>query len=202
MELIFSNKPSAINKKIIRFLDLNLKSLNKANLIFDFQVAHPDESSKFKKMGINSFPVLMPKNASQVVGVDSIIDYLKTEVSKHNKKISNITDSDRIKDYWDKTLDISIDESGKHKFTEDDGENEDISDNLQHKIQEAFAERNKTTETIPKSNSRIQQKNIIAKSGSADESPVETLNKMSAKGQASIDDQLMAKFFENQEESV
>lgn len=45
IQLIFSNKPSMLNKKLIKFFNLNLASLNQASLVFDFEVAQPEKAS-------------------------------------------------------------------------------------------------------------------------------------------------------------
>jgi hypothetical protein len=42
-DIIFSNKASSLNKKLIKFFQINLLSLNKSSLVFDFDVAHPKE---------------------------------------------------------------------------------------------------------------------------------------------------------------
>ena len=201
MRLILSNKPSLLNKKIIHFFNLNLLNLNKASIVFDFEVAHPDDAEKYKKMGIKNYPVLLPKGSPHVTGVDAIIAFLKKKVESHNKKILNKTDQDRLDEHWNSTLNIKLDAEGKHK-PEDEEDNDDLSSNLQHKIQTAFEERNKSIETSSQSRDEKSRASRSTRSNNLeDDSPASTLKNMSSRGQSSIDDDLMANFFENQEET-
>ena len=88
LNVIFSHKASNINKKLIKFFQINLLNFNKANLVFDFEVAHPEESDKYKSMGITNYPVLVRDNEI-TLGTDKIIHYLKQIVDRYNKKILN-----------------------------------------------------------------------------------------------------------------
>ena len=203
IELIFSNKPSTLNKKLIKFFDMNLLNLNKASMVFKFEVAHPDESEKYLAKGIKNYPVLLHKDMS-VTGVEKIIKYLKFIVQKHNNKVLNRTDTEKVDDFWRHTLgNVEIDESGKLKPDDDDDES-DPSTDLHHKIQRAFEERSSSTE-LPKkpgqSRNQPSRPNNI-RPNKSDESPAQTLKNMKSKGRGNMDDELMAKFFENQEESV
>jgi hypothetical protein len=54
--IIFSNKPSPLNKKLIKFFQINLINLNKASLVFDFEVAHPKDINKYVNKGIKNYP--------------------------------------------------------------------------------------------------------------------------------------------------
>ena len=65
INLIFSNKASPLNKKLIKFFGLNLNSLNKAKLIFNFEVAHPEKIDEYTSRGITSYPMLIDKQTSQ-----------------------------------------------------------------------------------------------------------------------------------------
>jgi hypothetical protein len=116
-------------------------------------------------------------------------------VKKHNDKIVNISDDDRVSDFWKDTI------SGKEEDDVDNDDEADPSDNIHKKIQEAFEQRNEAPGTKPKSKLGSSSSSIHASksSKSSGEKPSETLKKM--KGN-SIDDELMAKFFENQGESL
>ena len=74
MELIFSNKPSVLNKKLIKFFQLNLFNLNKASLVFKFDVAHPNDSGKFAKRKKKNFRVLK-KDTKNIVGENDILAF-------------------------------------------------------------------------------------------------------------------------------
>lgn len=207
LNLVLSNKPSSLNKKLIKFFQLNLLSLNKASLIFQFEVAHPDNSNKYVSRGIKNYPVLI-HDKTNIVGVEKIIEYLKVHVQKHNTKVLSKTDTDHIDDFWKQTLgNVKVNEAGQ---LDDDDDNDDSND-LHKKIQQAFQERNDSTElnktpknsrqnNVQQSPVNIPRSNTINNSNDSDESPSSTLKNMNSKS-GNMDDDLMAKFFENQEES-
>ena len=204
LNIVFSNKSSPLNKKLIKFFQINLLSLNKASLVFEFEVAHPGEIDSYVKRGIKNYPVLVD-NQTSVTGVEKIIQYLKICVKRHNNKVLGKTDGEKLDDFWKQTIgDIEIDESGNIK-PYDDEDSTDAGDNLHHRIQEAFEQRN--TETAKpgssKSSARSSQGNTQLSRGNnlSDDSPAKTLSNMKSGGNANMDDVLMAKFFENQEES-
>jgi hypothetical protein len=213
INLILSNKPSPLNKKLIKFFNLNLASLNKASLIFDFEIAYPEQIEKYVKRGITNYPILI-SNTTEVIGVEKIIQYLKKNVDTHNKKILSKTDDDYLDEFWKKTMgSVKINESGQIEDDEDDNDDEDPD--ISKKIQKAFQERNDVTDFEPpkkggnkKSVSASPAHNNNVKNGftnnnstSADDSPVVSLKNMGKGGKSMGDDDLMAKFFENQEES-
>ena len=211
LTVIFSNKPSALNKKLIKFFHINLLNLNKVSILFDFEVAHPEDIDSYVKRGIKQYPILL-NGDNNVVGVENIIEYLKSHIKKHNTKILNKTDTDRLDDFWKQTLGkIEVDDSGKLKPESDDDCDDSTGENLHHRIQEVFEKRNK--ETIkpqrPGSNNNINSvktksfdnsNNKSHKNNIKDDSPMKTLAKMKNNGN-SMDDALMEKFFENMEES-
>tara|TARA_Y100000389_G_C17415884_1_gene493674 strand:- start:680 stop:1297 length:618 start_codon:yes stop_codon:yes gene_type:complete len=203
LNIVFSNKSSPLNKKLIKFFQINLLSLNKASLVFEFEVAHPGEIDSYVKRGIKNYPVLVDKQTS-VTGVEKIIQYLKIYVKRHNNKVLGKTDGEKLDDFWKQTIgDIEVDESGNIK--PDDEGSTDAGDNLHHRIQEAFEQRNTETAKpgILKSSTRSLQGNTQLSRGNnlSDVSPAKTLSNMKSGGNANMDDVLMAKFFENQEES-
>ena len=207
LNIVFSNKSSPLNKKLIKFFQINLLSLNKASMVFEFEVAHPDEIDSYVKRGIKNYPVLVDKQNS-VTGVEKIIQYLKICVKRHNNKVLGKTDGEKLDDFWKQTIgDIEVDESGNIKPDDDDDDegSTGAGDNLHHRIQEAFEKRN--TETAKpgslKSSARSSQGNTQLSRGNnlSDDSPAKTLSNMKSGGNANMDDVLMAKFFENQEES-
>jgi len=204
VELIISNKPSEINKKVIKFLNANLYIMNKSQIQFNFQVATPETKDVFYNRNINNFPTLIYNN-EQIVGIEKIMNYMKNKVVEYNKKILNKTDDDRVRDFWKETMgNCEKDENGIFKFNDDDDDNEDDAEkDMQRKIQKAFQERNNSEEEDKKeSNKESHTMNISKKtklSNKTEETPYDTIKNM---GSGDIDDELMAKFFENQEESL
>lgn len=207
INIVFSNKSSPLNKKLIKFFQLNLLSLNKASLLFDFEVAHPTDINSYVKRGIKNYPTLLDGDTN-ITGVEKIIQYLKAMVKKHNTKVLSKTDNEKLDDFWKETIGkIEVDESGNVKPDDDNDNGElggDAGHNLQHRIQEAFEQRNADTPkpgSLKGASSARETTRLSRDSNLEEESPAKTLSKMNAKGNANMDDVLMAKFFENQEES-
>jgi hypothetical protein len=205
VNLILSNKVSDINKKLIKFFNVNLLNFNKANIIFDFEVAHPEDINVYKKRNITIYPVLIHKE-NNITGISNIVDYLKSIVLNYNKKIVNKSDDDKVDDFWKQTIGkIEYDESGTAKIPDDD-DDDDVSSDLQHKIQQAFQERSVSTDfnksgKPQKQTSSKQIHRSRPRSNNLEEKPSETLKNMKSDSKNKMDDELMAKFFENQEES-
>ena len=65
--VIFSNKPSPLNKKLVKFFQINLINLNKASLIFNFEVADPKDINKYISKGVKNYPVLID-NDKKITG--------------------------------------------------------------------------------------------------------------------------------------
>jgi hypothetical protein len=203
--IVFSNKASALNRKLIKFFEINLLSLNKTSVTFDFEVAHPSDAEEYAKRGINNYPTLVD-NSTNIAGAEKIMTYLQNIIKKHNSKILNKTDNDRLDDFWKDTIGkIELDAAGNVKPEEEDGgELSNVGDNLHHRIQEAFEQRNSGgSSPAPKPNIQVSNKTQLTRSNNlADDSPSKTIKKMKAQGRENSDDILMAKFFENQEESI
>jgi hypothetical protein len=208
VNLILSNKASDINKKLIKFFNVNLLNFNKANIIFDFEVAHPEDMDNYEKRGIKTYPVLIHKENS-VTGTSNIVDYLKSIVSSYNKKILNKSEGEKLDDFWKQTIGkIELDASGNVKPLDED-EDDDGSGDIQHRIQQAFEDRSVSTD-FDKSGKKQKQppprhqqsSKPKPRSNNLEETPSETLKNMQSKGKNNMDDELMAKFFENQEESI
>lgn len=203
IKVIFSNKPSELNMKLIKFFQLNLMTLNKTSLIFDFETVSVNNIELYQKKGIDNFPTII-HNSNRITGSDKIISYLTQYVNRYNSKILNKTDDEQINDFWKKTIgNVKIDKkSGKMESTDDDDENG--NNDLQKKIQEAFQMRNVKSEQSQHNN--INKKTIIQQpinkdkidQKSLDEKPSDTLKNLKS---GNIDDDLMARFFENQEET-
>lgn len=188
-DLVFSNKSSDLNKKLVKFFQLNLKNLNKISLVFNFEVAHPEDVEKYTSRGIKKYPILLVDGKS-VTGVEKIIEFLKIQVNQHNKKISNKSETDHVSDFWKETMG-KLDENGN--VVDSDDENVDENENMHRKIQEAFEARNNNTEKGPKKNKT--ERNVKKKEKKEGGTPSDTLRNMKGNN---IDDELMAKFFENQ----
>lgn len=204
--IILTNKNSDINVKLINFFKKNLFEFNKASITFDFEIVDANNMDKYLKKGIKNFPVIMVKNAP-MVGLANIATFLQKQIVLYNKKISNKSDDEKIDDFWKKTIgNIKPDKFGKIDNNDDD-DNTDPSVELQKKLQNAFKERSgldsNQKELIKKrSNTNFSRKESSKEIGKTvlkkNDSPANTLKTMKSR---TADDELMAKFFENQEES-
>jgi hypothetical protein len=206
VDLILSNKPSKINKKMIEFLNANLYNINKANIKLNFQVADAENKEYYYKKNITNFPVLV-HGGNNIVGIEKIMNHLKMTVIKYNKTILNKSDDDKVRDFWKETMgNCKKDENGVFKFDDEVDESVNEERDLQHKIQKAFEKRNNSDESKPSmssdeksASSNLSRKSELSRGNNMDETPSQTLKNM---GSGDIDDNLMAKFFENQEESL
>lgn len=197
-KVIFSNKPSEINAKLINFFKTNLLNLLKTNLVFQFVVATENDAAEYSSQGIEEFPVLLKDNI-RVTGLTKITKFLGLHVKKHNARIASKSDDDYVRDYWKETLgEVKIDDSGKIVGDDDEDEEEDLGRDLQHKIQEAFDQREQFGKPPKK---KTQMPNVGLRKNNLEESPTETIVRMAQDGSANQDDLLMAKLFENQEDS-
>lgn len=198
-ELYLSYKGSDINKKMIKFLNDNLYSMNKSNMVFKFILITDENKKMYNDKNINVFPMLINNN-TKIVGLEKIADYLKQSVIKNNKKTNVKTDDERVDDFWKQTMgSCKKDENGVFKF-DDDEETDDINKDLTHKIQKAFENRNKIDDDTSKQKGKTPAPyKPKEKENNMDETPSQTLRNME---EHNVDDDLMAKYFENQEESL
>lgn len=206
VELILSNKPSKINKKMIEFLNANLYNINKAKIKLNFQIANSENKDHYYKRNITNFPALIHGNTT-IIGIEKIMNHLKHAVIKYNNNILNKSDDDRVRDFWKETMgNCKKDENGVFKFDDAEDDRDNMERDLQHKIQKAFEQRNNPDGVKPQlttsekmASSNLARKTQVERNNNTDETPAQTLKNM---GSGDIDDNLMAKFFENQEESL
>ena len=209
--LYIANKPSALNKDLIRYLETNLKSIVNMGIYITFFVASSDEAEHYAQQGITNFPTLI-HNSSKHVGVEKIKAFFNAYHANFKKKQTSRTEKDDINDYWDSILSKGDEEV-------DDAE----GDAMKSKAQQAVQERQeKMSQRNPKNNKPgapklpdrparqpdrpAQAPQGNKKSGSSrrsniEPSTVDVLNGMKGGGEEAMDDKLMAKFFENQMET-
>ena len=190
VNLIVSNKPSEINKKIIKFIQLNIVNLNKANIIFKCEIATTENMEEFANRDIINFPVLIHEK-NKIIGVEKIIAYLKMLVTKFNSNIKKKSETDQLNDYWLDTIKMKKDSNGNNK--EDDAEYDPSAD-IQRKLQKALESKETYTKPqkmgAPKPN--LTEKEISKNTLSSNrERQVSAIT-------GDMDDILMKKFFENQ----
>lgn len=215
-KVIFSNKNSELNENSIEYFNKNLHNLNASNMFFDFVIAYPNESEKYKAMGIKSFPVII-HGQTMATGMNKMLEFISYQLDLLEQQINNESfqqpqrkpphpppqpksDTDEIDDFWKDTMgDVTINEAGS--IEEDDEENADMT--LQQKMNDLYKQRDSNIQAskgIHKKNKEAppkQKPNNIKVN--EDERPSDTLKNMKS---GDMDDQLMAQFFENQEESM
>lgn len=213
-EILLINKPSQLNKKLIKFFNENLNFLNQNGLVFDWIVVFKSEIELYKEQNINKFPVLIVKN-QHITGIDSIINFLLDNVESNrpqrvNKKNISIQNDDDLKDFYMNEL-----------TGDNNGDNIDETDNFSNSISQRVAEMNKNREkhglhpSSTKSNPEIHEANnnhnktstprkaveapILRQNNIADTSVMSSVKKSTTTNNA--DDDMMEKFWENMEET-
>jgi hypothetical protein len=204
--LYLSNRPSQLNKDILTYMDSNLKSIVKMGLYIEFEVALPEDTEKYTQMGIVNFPTIVHQNKSYV-GVEKIKGFLNYFHKSYQTKKAKRTEGDDINDYWSNILSKG----------EDDDEADDQAEQMKNKAQKAVQDRQHALNSR-KPGKPGAPRNVPArpstmpdpedneypsrKASNVREPPASAVVKnMGSSGQEAIDDQLMAKFFENQMET-
>jgi hypothetical protein len=200
LTLYLSNKPSQLNKDLINYLNANMNSLVKMKLYIDFVIAYPQNIQSYTEKGIVNFPTMIHQN-QKFVGVDRIKGFFNQFHQMHKKKQAERTENDDVTDYWSGIL-----------AKGDEEDDDDAAEQMKNKAQVAVQERqtklnSRDPNKANRSPARTQQSQHTAqpapaqKKANIEPSPLDVLTSMSTDGQESIDDQLMAKFFENQTET-
>lgn len=199
--LYFSNKPNQLNRDLITYLDSNIKSIVKMGLYIKFVVASPQDSEYYSKQGIVNFPTLI-HNKQMVVGVDKIKGFFNNYYQMYKKKQMERTESDGVNDYWNSIL-----------AKGDDDENEDdaveaMKNQAQKAVQERQAKlskltpgRNKPARPTYQPPAPAPTNNKSSRGRNLEPNTLDVIKGMSSSGQEAVDDELMAKFFENQLET-
>jgi hypothetical protein len=200
LTLYLSNKPSQLNKDLVNYLNANMGSIVKMKLYIDFTIAYPQNIQAYTQKGIVNFPTMVHKT-QKFVGVDRIKGFFNQFYQTHKKKQAERTEDDDVNDYWSGIL-------AKGDEEDDDDAAEQMKNKAQIAVQERQTKLNSRDPTkANRSPARPQQTQNPSpqipkqKKANLEPSPLDVLSTMSSGGQESIDDQLMAKFFENQTET-
>lgn len=200
LTLYLSNKPSQLNKDLINYLNANMGSIVKMKLFIDFVIAYPQNIQTYTQKGIVNFPTMVHQN-QQFVGVDRIKGFFNQFYQMHKKKQAERTENDDVNDYWSGIL-------AKGDEEDNDGAVEQMKNKAQIAVQERQTKLNARDPTKanrsparPEQTQQVMQQIPKQRKANLEPSPIDVLSTMSGDGQESIDDQLMAKFFENQTET-
>ena len=216
--LYISNKPSALNKDLIRYLESNLKSIVSMGIHITFFVASPDDADYYAKQGITNFPTLM-HNASKHVGVDQIKSFFNTHHANFKKRQSERTEKDDIDDYWNSILSKGDEEEVDSEGSAMTSKAQQAAQDRQEKMSQRNPKNNKPG-AAPQSNrpppparppqqpdrpahqaNQGNKKTVGSRKSNIEPSTVDVLNGMKGSGEEAMDDKLMAKFFESQMET-
>jgi hypothetical protein len=214
--LYISNKPSALNKDLIRYLESNLKSIVNMGIHITFFVASPDDADYYSQQGITNFPTLM-HNTSKHVGVDKIKTFFNTQHANFKKRQSERTEKDDIDDYWNNVLAKGDEEDGDPEGAVMAGKAQQAAQERQEKLSQRNPKNNKPG-MAPQSNqppptrpppperpahqsTQGNKKTSGSRKSNIEPSTVDVLNGMKGSGEEAMDDKLMAKFFESQMET-
>jgi hypothetical protein len=217
--LYISNKPSALNKDLIRYLDSNLKSIVGMGIYITFFVAGPDDADHYAQQGITNFPTLT-HNSSKHVGVDKIKAFFNSQHTNFKKMQAARTEKDDIDDYWNNILSKGDEEEGDPEGCAMTSKAQQAAQERQEKMSQRNPKNNKPGAT-PQSNRPHQpsarppqpleqpahqatqgnKKTVGSRKSNIEPSTVDVLNGMKGSGEEEMDDKLMAKFFESQMET-
>jgi hypothetical protein len=200
LTLYLSNKPSQLNKDLINYLNTNMGSIVKMKLFIDFVIAYPQNIQSYTQKGVVNFPTMVHQD-QQFVGVDRIKGFFNQFYQMHKKKQNERTENDDVNDYWSGILSKG-----------DEEDNDDEAEQMKNKAQIAVQERQtklnsrdpskaKSSTISPQQTQQTVQQIPKQRKANLEPSPLDVLSSMGTDGQESIDDQLMAKFFENQTET-
>lgn len=92
IKVILTNKHTDNNKKLLKFFELNLNTLNSNGLFFNWIIAYPEEKELYLEQGIKEFPLLIPNGenntSNYIKGPNTIMNYIKKLLeSLQNKNI-------------------------------------------------------------------------------------------------------------------
>jgi len=205
LTLYLSDKPSQLNKDIIAYMDSNLGSIVKMGLYVDFIVAQARNIQTYTQKGIVNFPTLSYQNA-KYVGVDNIKEFFNNHYRNFQKKQATRTENDDVNDFWSNTL-----AKGEEEDNEDE-QAEQMKSRAMKAVQERQTKlnaRNPNKKKINRSPARpadmptqTQSYPSNQRKANLEPSTLDVINQMRSSGQEAIDDDLMAKFFENQTETT
>ena len=202
LTLYLSDKPSQLNKDIITYLNANLGSIVKMKLYINFVVAKAQDVQAYTQRGIVNFPTLAYQK-NKYVGVDSIKTFFNNHHKKYKDRQAKRTEKDDVSDYWTSILSKGDDEDDMV----------DEADKMKARAMKAVQDRQsklKSRDPTKVNRPPARSTTILPPSVSGgskrkanlEPSPMEALGQMRSTGQEAIDDDLMAKFFENQVETT
>jgi DNA-binding phage protein len=192
VDIIMADKPSALNKKLIRYFNNSLFTLNKINLKFNFVLVKTTDKKFMRDNDIESFPTII-HNHIKKTGANTIIDHLNKYHSTFQKKTALRTPDDDVADYLNKVL--------------SEGDENESKEDLSAQVVEESSRRKGITKkksAISKKQTMVNNKSYSATSGRTSTvdtgDPVSCIKHFGATDNKT-DDDLMIKFFENQQET-
>lgn len=203
LTLYLSDRPSELNKDIILYINNNLGSIVKMGLYLNFVVAKPQDVQEFTQKGIVNFPTLTNQK-NKYVGVDQIKGFFNNFHKIYQKKQASRTEKDDIQDYWSNILSKGEEEE------EDDGV-EQMKAAAQKAVQ-ARQKKHQSNNPSKVNRNPIKSSSLPTepssypssqkgKKSNLEPSTLDVISSMKSSGQEAVDDELMAKFFENQSET-
>lgn len=223
--LIFSNKGSNANRRMLKFVDDALDSIIKAGISFDFQIAYPEDKDHYDEQGIKLFPHFQIGDTN-ISNSDKIIAYLTDIIKKSNEK-------KKIRAPTDDVHDFMMDSLGKQKKDSkgnliDDEEDDDGMGDFRGRVSSEMERRGISNQQSVDENPRPRPPSIsrdaisttseptmpqvrssrpslkpirrpAVRQNNIEQSTSAVLDSMSSRGESGSDDALMSKFFANQE---
>jgi hypothetical protein len=217
IQIFFDDQPSAENKSAIRYFSQALPSTLGVGLQIEFSVAGKSELREYKKHGVTSFPTLKLNNHT-VSGLNNIVEYINSTVTREIAKKKNKTSDDLVKEFMvDAIGNLEKDDNGKFKTADEGEDDDDMGERLASKAQSEMKRRNETAAKNKKhfgakkstsaSSINVGRKKPPARRRNGATAPNHDPNasdvlKNMAKTSGNQDDLLMANFFANMQETV
>lgn len=205
-KVLLVNKKNSFNQKLIKFFKDNLDHLNGNNIVFDWIPVYEDEIELYSEQNITKFPCLVI-NDNNIHGTNAIINFLMSKLksnSKNKYQVNRPENEDEVRDFLMHEI----------KETEKD-EDQDEDDKFRNTISQKMADMNKMRgkmglHTMSQTNPEMHDKMAPKKVRFEDQTPVQknieyTSNQptpseiIKRNSNGDMDDDLMARFWENNE---
>lgn len=205
--LIISKKGKS-NKEILGFVDRQLEDLVRSGIHIDFQIALPADKKHYDEQGIKQFPFLQIGD-TRIAKTPGIIRHLTQTIKRQKIKREERTPGDDMHDFMMDSLgNPDVDARGNVKDDDSDDDPDGMGD-IQAKLNAALEQRNapqgeaRTPAPSVKAPRRpTRRDNVNVAKSKLDPDTSDVLSGLGGDGDARKDDDLMSRFFQNQETSM
>lgn len=115
IKILLLNKPSKLNKRLLKFFNDNLELLNKRKAFFKWITVYESEIAEYEEQNITEFPVMISQRET-IYGVNKIINALENIIYNRETFVKN--EGDVVRDYFIKNIDPT--DAGDDDYDEND----------------------------------------------------------------------------------